>query len=127
METENYIPGTCNIGAEQLTKRKRFAFKSVLGTILCLFFLQAFHLDKIWRLLMVVPFAVTSVALQQVAYKFCYVFGLKGLYGFGEIDKANKIKEDEFRKKDRRKSQLMLISSLLIGIILSVAYYFLPL
>jgi glucose-6-phosphate-specific signal transduction histidine kinase len=121
----DYIPGTCNIGNEQLAKRKRFLVKCILVTVLGVSYQLVFHSDKVLRLLMFIPFAVTAVAAQQVFYKFCYRFGLTGLYGFGELGKEKNAEEDEFKKLDRKKSQRMIVSSVIIGIILSIAYYFL--
>ena len=125
-EEEKYIPGTCNIGNEQLAKRKRFALKSVLATILCVAFLQAFHLDKIWRLAMFFPFALTTIGIQQVYFKFCYVFGIKGYYGFGELKKTRTVQEDEFKKSDKAKAMRMIVTSVLIGLFLTILYYYLP-
>jgi len=126
MAEDNYIPGTCNIGNEQLTKRKQFAVKCILGTLLCILFLQLFHLNKMWRLPVFILFTASAIGVQQVFYKFCYVFGLKGLYGFLEADKVKSVEGEEYRKLDRAKARRMLISSLLIGLILTVIYYFLP-
>ena len=127
MNTEtNYIPGTCNIGNEQLTKRKRFLIKCILITVLCISYQLIFHSDKILRLLMFIPFTVTAVAAQQVMYKFCYRLGLMGMYGFGELGKEKSVEENEYKKLDRKKSQKMIVSSVLISAILTFGYYFLP-
>lgn len=126
MKEDNYIPGTCNIGNEQLQKRKQFALKCISVTLLCILFLQVFHLDKSWRLPMFIPFTLSAIGIQQVYYKFCYLFGLKGYYGFGEVGKAKSVEEEEYRKRDRAKARKMIISSVLIGLLLTAVYYFLP-
>ena len=123
---DKYIPGTCNIGKEQLEKRKRFAVKCIAATLICFIFLQASNGDKILRLLMVIPFTLSSIGFQQVYFKFCYLFGLKGLYGLGELGKTVSVEEENARKLDRKKSTRILISSLVIGILLAVIYFYLP-
>ena|ERR1035437_995102 len=123
---DGYIPGTCNIGKEQLTKRKWFAVLCIFATLLCIFLLQVFQLDKIWRLPMFILFTASAIGVQQVYYKFCYLFGLKGLYGFGEVRRAKLVEEVEYRKLDRAKAQRMISSSVLIGLVLTAIYYFLP-
>ncbi|MGZ3863871.1 MAG: hypothetical protein ACXVPN_02025 [Bacteroidia bacterium] len=120
---ENYIPGVCNIGNEQLAKRKRFLAKCIAITIICVVFIEFFHANKFLRLLMFFPLTLTSVAAQQVLYKFCYRFGLTGLYGFGKVGDDTKIVEGQFRELDRKKSQKMIVSSLLIAAAIAVLYY----
>jgi predicted secreted protein len=126
VKEDNYIPGTCNIGNEQLQKRKKFLIKTVSATLLCIVFLQIFHLDKIWRLFMFVPFTLTIIGAQQVYFKFCYLFGLKGYYGFGEVGKAKTVTDEENIKRDKAKARKMILSSVIIGAILTVIYYFFP-
>lgn len=121
----SYLPGQCNISGAQLTKRKRFAAKCLGLTVWAIVLLQIFELSKWWRLPMVVLFTLSTLAIQQVYYKFCYVFGLKGLYGLADLGKTQKIKEDEYLKKDRAKARRMIISSVLIGIVLTAIYFFL--
>ena len=75
---------------------------------------------------MVVPFTLTVIGIQQVYFKFCYIFGLKGLYVMGAIGKTQKVKEDESLKKDRARARRMIISSILIGVVLTAIYFFLP-
>ena len=124
MSTENnYIPGTCNIGNEQLKKRKRFLAACIVTTVLLITFQLIFHSGKMWRLFMFIPFAITSVAVQQVLYKFCYRFGLTGLYGFGKVGYDTKVEGNHFRELDRKKSKKMIVSSVLIGLILTYVYY----
>ncbi len=78
------------------------------------------------RLFMFIPFTLTIIGAQQVIFKFCYLFGLKGYYGFGEVGKAKSVEEEEYRKRDRAKARKMIISSVLIGLLLAAVYYFLP-
>ncbi len=127
MPHNNYIPGTCNIGNDQLTKRKRFALKIILVTLACILILQIFSLDKLWRLFMFIPFTLSAIGIQQVYFKFCYMFGIKGFYGFGELGKARTIKEEEFKKLDKAKALKMIVTSVLIGLAITIAYYYLPL
>jgi len=123
---ESYIPGTCNIAKDQLVKRKRFAAKCLGLTVWAIALLQIFDLSKWWRLPMVILFTLSALAIQQVYYRFCYVFGLKGLYGLGALGKTQKISDDKNLKKDRAKARRMIISSVVIGVVLTVIYFFLP-
>lgn len=124
--SEDYIAGKCNIGKEQLQKRKRFLIKCIMVTVLFIVVFQWFHFNRTWRIVMIIPFSLTSIGAQQVIYKFCYVFGLKGYYGFGEIGKQLKIEGKDYLELDRKKSRRMIISSVLIGFFLTLIYCLLP-
>jgi hypothetical protein len=121
-----YSPGHCNISGAQLMKRKRFAAKCLGFTVWAIALIEIIDLGRWWRLPMVILFTLSAIGIQQVYFKFCYVFGLKGLHGMNEIDKTETVEEEEYRRADRSKAQRMIISSILIGIMLTAIYFFLP-
>lgn len=75
---------------------------------------------------MVVLFTLSAIGAQQVYFKFCYIFGLKGLYGMEEVGKAQKVEDEAHRHADRAKAQRMIISSVIIGVLLTAIYFLLP-
>lgn len=95
-------------------------------TVWAIALIEILDLGKWWRLPMVILFTLSAIGIQQVYFKFCYVFGLKGLYGLNEIGKTQTVEEEEYRRADRQKAQRMIISSILIGILLTAIYFFLP-
>lgn len=121
---DNYIPGVCNIGNEQLAKRKRFLAICLAVTFLAAMAIYFFEIDGSIRWIMFIPFCVSAMATQQVMFKFCYRFGLTGLYGFGKVGYDKKVPENQFRELDRKKSMKMLVNSLVIGILLTTFFYF---
>ncbi len=122
----SYSPGHCNISGAQLLKRKRFAAKCLGLTVWAILLIEIIDLSKWWKLPMVVLFTLSAIGIQQVYFNFCYVFGLKGLYGLDEVGKTKTVEEEEYRRADRAKAQRMIISSVLIGILLTAIYFFLP-
>jgi hypothetical protein len=123
--SESYIPGTCNIAGAQLHKRKRFMAKCLGLTAWAIALIQLLNLPRWCRLPMVVLFTLSAIGIQQVYFKFCYVFGLKGLIGCDALGKTEKV-EDKFRELDRRKAQRMIVTSVIYGVILTLVYYLLP-
>ncbi len=121
----SYSPGHCNISGAQLLKRKRFAAKCLGLTVWAIALIQIFGFSKWWRLPMVILFTLSAIGIQQVYFKFCYVFGLKGLYG-EEVGKTKTVEEEEYRRADKEKAKRMIFSSILIGILLTAIYFFLP-
>ena len=121
----DYISGTCNISGAQLHKRKRFMAKCLGLTVWAIAILQILNLSHWWRLPMVILFTLSIIGIQQVYFKFCYMFGLKGLFGMGEMGKTQKVNEAN-KSLDRIKAQKMIVSSIILGIILTVIYFILP-
>lgn len=95
-------------------------------TVWCIALIEILDLGKWWRLPMVILFTFSAIGVQQVYFKFCYAFGLKGLYGLNELGKTQKVTEDEFLQADRKKARRMIISSIIIGIFLTVIYFLMP-
>lgn len=95
-------------------------------TVWAIVLIEIFGASRWWRLPMVVLFTLSAIGVQQVYFKFCYVFGLKGLYGMDEVGKTFTVEEAEYRKADKEKAQRMIVSSVLIGILLTAIYFFLP-
>ena len=121
----DYISGTCNISGAQLHKRKRFMAKCLGITVWAIALLQILTLSHWWRLPMVILFTLSIIGIQQVYFKFCYMFGLKGLLGMGELGKTQKVSEANIAR-DRARARKMIISSIILGIIFTIIYFLLP-
>ena len=121
-----YIPGTCNIGKEEINKRRRGAYSALAVTVICVIALQLTHAPQGWRLLLFIPLSSTILSFMQAYMKFCVGFGIKGAFNFGVTGKLIKIVKDEYLQKDRAKARKMILSSAAIGLLLAVVYYLLP-
>jgi hypothetical protein len=121
-----YTPGSCNIGGEQLFKRKRFLAKCLGLTVWCIALIEILDLARWWRLPMFLLFTLTAIAVQQVTARFCYRFGLKGLSGMDKLGAIEKVDDEASRQRDRRKALRMLVTSLLAGLLLTALYFYLP-
>lgn len=121
-----YIPGTCNIGAAEIKKRKVGTIISAILMVGVLILFQLMSIDGIWRFFLFFPATLFAINFLQVYFKFCVAFGLKGVFNFGDLGKSNSRVSSEHRRKDRKKSILMIGSGLLFGLAVSILYYFLP-
>jgi hypothetical protein len=125
---QKYVPGVCNIG--QAETRKRF----VIGRnalIVCIIFwglCVVFTVAPPWRLLLFFPATVAAIGFLQSAWHFCAKFGLGGVFNFGpDVGKTDTVEQAEYRSKDRRTALLIIGLSLLIGVVVAAAGYFIPL
>lgn len=121
-----YIPGTCNIGAAEIKKRKAATIISAILMIVMLMVFQLMSIERIWRFFLFLPATLFAINFLQVYFKFCVAFGLKGVFNFGDPGKNDSILSSEHRRSDRIKSMLMIGSGILIGLAVSILYYLLP-
>jgi predicted nucleic acid-binding Zn ribbon protein len=125
-EQEGYIPGTCNIGKEELQRRKAAMVLYITITILCIVLMQVFHSRHIWRLFVFLPAAAAIVSSLQVYYHFCVNFGMRGVSNFGKLGHTTSDALEEYIRKDRAKALKMIIGSIVAGIAIAIIYFFLP-
>ena len=123
-----YIPGVCNIGRAEIRQRWIAGWIGVAASVLLLAILVLFKTAVAWRLLVFFPATLAAVGFLQAAWHFCAKFGLGGVFNFGpDLGQTDTVEQAEFRKKDRRTALLIIGLSLLIGLAVAAAAYFVPL
>ncbi|HQT21805.1 MAG: hypothetical protein B7X86_02640 [Sphingobacteriales bacterium 17-39-43] len=126
-ETDNhYIPGVCNIGKEEIKRRKVAALASLVVTVILIMVLLLLPENRLWRLTLFVPVTSFAVSFQQWYFRFCVAFGIKGIINFGNLGKNDTVEQANFRKKDRAKAWQMINTGILAGIIAALIFYYLP-
>ena len=124
--TNEYVPGKCNLGYEEIYRRKRNVLRGLILTILGITALQLLNTPSIWRFLLFMPLSYVILCYYQAQQKFCVAFGIFGIYNFLEIGKVTKVSEPEYKIKDKLKAWLIILKSFLLALIIVVVYYFLP-
>ena len=120
-----YVPGVCNIGAAETAQRRTFGWIGLGVTVVLWAIFVVFGVGAPWRLFLLLPAAGSASGFLQAAFHFCANFGMRGVFNFGpEVGKADTVEQAEFRLKDRRKAQTIIVLSLLIGIAVAVVGYF---
>ena len=122
----DYIPGKCNLGSEEIEMRKRKAKIGLILTLLSIIALQIFHPSPNYKLLIFIPLFYSILCYYQAQQKFCVAFGIIGIYNFGNLGKSKRVIESEFKNKDIRNSWLIIFKTLLLSFLIVVIYYFLP-
>jgi len=125
MVPDKYIPGVCNIGPAEISRRKWAGWIGLLATIILWAIFVWFNIPRIWRLTLFIPAAMAVTGFLQAYMRFCAHFGFSGLFNFGKTGKTDNITQAEFRAKDRKKAWQIVIHSVLIGVVVSlIAYIF---
>ena len=127
METiqNKYIPGVCNIGPEEIKKRKQAGWIGLVATVLLWAVFIWFDVAVPWRLLLFFPAMMSATGFLQAYMHFCAYFGFASLFNFSDVGKTDSVSQAEFRAKDRRKAWQIIIYSVLVGAAVAfLAYLF---
>jgi hypothetical protein len=122
-----YVPGVCNIGGAEMRRRFRIGLAAAVATFVLGTLMAALKIAPVWRLLLFFPAAVAAIGFLQYALHFCARFGLEGAFNFGpRVGKTDRVEQAEFRRQDRHKALQIIGLSLLVGVAVAAAAYFLP-
>lgn len=126
MQNDGYIPGTCNLGIDEVEKRRRNIKIGLLAAILGIICMQYFNLSREWRLLIFIPLFYSAICYFQARQKFCVVYGVLGIFNFAKLGNYKKVVDDEYKKLDRKRALQILFISLSSSLIVTIVYYLLP-
>lgn len=121
MEIQNkYIPGVCNIGPEEINKRKQAGWIGLIATATLWVLFIWFDIPSIWRLTLFFPAMMSATGFLQAYMHFCAYFGFASLFNFGDVGKTDSVQQAEFRAQDRRRAWQIVIYSILIGLAVAI-------
>ena len=119
-----YIPGVCNIGPEEIKKRKQAGGMGLIATVALWAVFVWFGVAPAWRLLLFFPAMMSATGFLQAYMHFCAYFGFASLFNFGDVGKTDSVSQAEFRAKDKRRAWQIIIYSILIGLAVALVGYF---
>jgi hypothetical protein len=117
--TNQYVPGTCNIGSEEIALRRRAGHIGLAITAALAIALLRSDLHPAWRLTLALPAAGAASGYLQARQRFCANFGFRGVYNFDARGHEQHVADEQAEAADRRRS--MQISAASAGIGLGVA------
>jgi hypothetical protein len=117
-----YIPGVCNIGPAEIRNRRQAGWIGLVATVLLWIAFFIFRIPATWRLLLFIPATIAAAGFLQATMHFCAAFGIQGVFNFGpDVGRTDTIEQAEYRRKDRQKAVLIIVYSIFIGIVTSIA------
>ena len=114
-----YIPGTCNIGPSEIKRRQSVAYLGAVLTIITTIALLAAHTSHLSHIAVFIPAMIFSVGLVQSTKKFCFAFGLIGVFNLGALGKVERVGSKEARAADRTMALVILFQSTVIAFLIS--------
>ncbi len=116
-----YIPGVCNIGAAEISRRRQSGWLGLGVTVLLWVLFFILKIAAPWRLFLFLPAALGAAGFLQAAFHFCANFGMRGVFNFGaQVGKTDTVEQAEFRRKDQAKARLIVLYSFLVGAAVAV-------
>lgn len=109
-DTPGYRSGVCNIGPDEIAKRRRSGHVGAIATLVTLAVLLALGVPPQVRFLVAIPAAAAAAGYVQAFFKFCIAFGSLGVFNFGRRGTMEHVADPAARARDRmRVFQLSLI------------------
>ena len=121
-----YRPGACNIGPEELSRRRSAAVGATIAAVAVAVAIVALGLPPIVRWALA-PVAIgAAVSWEQVFRKFCVAFGAAGVRNFGPLGVVSQVGDRAAAAADRRHALRMLLEGTAIGLVVTVLFVALP-
>ena len=114
--TDQYVPGSCNIGPAEIALRRRAGHAGLVVTAALGAALLRSDLPRAWRLTLAVPAAGAASGYLQAHDRFCADFGWRGVYNFDRRGQEQPVAGDNALAQDRRKAMRIAAASAAIGV-----------
>jgi hypothetical protein len=122
-----YIAGSCNIGKSEIRQRQIVALVGLFLSVSALVGFISTKASPSIRLGIFLPLTIFSVGFVQSRKKFCLAFGFMGTFNFARIGKMSKVTDKASLAADRKTASIILLQSLGLAALLTLAVYLLPL
>jgi len=122
-----YIAGSCNIGKSEIRQRQVVALIGLFLSVSSLIGFISTKASPSIRLGIFLPLVIFSVGFVQSRKKFCLAFGFMGTFNFAHLGKMSKVTDKASLAADRKTASIILLQSLGLAAVLTLAVYLLPL
>jgi hypothetical protein len=126
IEVNTYQPGVCNIGPEEIARRRRAGHAGLIVSVALFGLLLAVAAPHWARLALVVTAGGSASGYLQAWFHFCAGFGSAGVYNFGPLGAVQQVVDSGARARDRMKSWEIGLASLAIGLAVGIGAALLP-
>ena len=121
---ENYRPGVCNIGKNEIRKRYAIGFVGLIIAAVLVYVIAWFSLPT-WSLLVCFfPLFLGVEGFLQGYFKFCAGFASRSIFDFtGSSNEKGRVMDKEAHHLDMRKAmRIHLYSSVMAAVVTTIIY-----
>lgn len=123
-----YVAGACNIGPEEIARRRRFARIGFVATVLLAVLLVALGVPagSPARLLIGLPLTGAAIGQIQAQRRFCMAYGLAGTFNLGALGSLERVAGAAAIAADRRTALIIGAQGLAVGIVGALLFFVAP-
>lgn len=125
MTLDRTAPPRCNIGPDEIARRRRSAIALSIATVVAAGILVGIHVPAPARILIWPLAAAAAVTSLQVFHRFCVAFGALGLENFGRLGEEAHV-DPLVRAADRRRAFQLIAEGAVIGLVVALALVAIP-
>lgn len=122
-----YQAGVCNIGPDEIRRRRRGGHVGLVATVALLAVLVAIDAPPLTRFLVAIPAIAAASGYLQAWFKFCAGFGGRGIFNFGPAGSTQPVIDEAARALDRAQARRLGLAALMIGAVVGIVAVLLPL
>ena len=115
----DYVAGSCNIGPSEIHRRYQVAITGGVFYVILGIALFASNQSTSIRLIAFAPAMLASVGFIQARNRFCFAYGLMGVFNFDTAGDIKKIKDQAALKADRITAIKIVVKSALLASVLT--------
>ena len=115
----DYVAGSCNIGSAEIHRRYQVAILGSIGYISMAIYFILSDASTTLRLIAFLPAMAASVGFNQARRKFCFAYGLMGVFNFNSGNKVSKVKDPVALAADRAYAIKILLISFVPALLLT--------
>jgi hypothetical protein len=116
MRQGSYVPGACNIGPDEIARRRRIGHVGAIVTVALFVVLVALNVPAPVRFLVALPAAGAAAGYLQALFRFCVAFGSRGVFNFGRHGSVIEDPDDEARARDRTRALELSVAIAAVGL-----------
>ena len=124
--TGQYRAGACNIGPEEIARRRRGGLMGVGIAAVIALVLIAVGAPPLLRLVVFPFLAGGLISLEQARRHFCVGFAMAGIRNFGPLGTPQAVDDDVDRAADRRAGLIMTGYMSAIALVITIVLVLLP-
>jgi hypothetical protein len=125
--SQEYIPGSCNIGTGEIRRRQVVALAGAVISATSLVGLTSTDAARSARFSLFIPLMVFAIGFIQSRKKFCLAYGFMGTFNFGKLGQISRVSDPIAKKADRKTALTILAQSTALALGLTLATFVLPL
>jgi hypothetical protein len=126
LELESYQPGVCNIGAAEVSRRRKIGHLGVALTVIILMVALTAGWPAWTRLVTGLTVGLAASGYLQAYYHFCAGFGSRGVYNFASPGQTNNVNDRAAHLADLAKARRIELMALGAGLLFGLVAFALP-